>query len=124
MKPKVRRYTWMKVIGKPLISHCSKRVAIRPHRTSLLRFCPVRGKQIPRFARNDNSGWFMTVASMKILLFGASGSAGGAVLFACLFPPGVQEGRALVPPPPPRPNPKPRTVLPRDFPYFSPFAPA
>ena len=60
---------------------------------------------------------------MNILLFGASGSAGGAVLSACLSTPLVQEVRAIVR----RPlatNPKLRTVLHGDFLNYSPVAEA
>jgi uncharacterized protein YbjT (DUF2867 family) len=56
---------------------------------------------------------------MKILLFGASGSAGGAVLSACLSTPVVQEVRAIMRRPLTNTNPKLRTVLHSDFLNYS-----
>src|SRR5271165_1373446 len=61
---------------------------------------------------------------MKILLFGASGSAGGAVLAACLSTPLVQEVRAIVRRSLANTNPKLRTFLHGDFLDYSPVAEA
>src|SRR5215467_2112521 len=61
---------------------------------------------------------------MKILLFGASGSAGGAVLGACLSTPIVQEVRAIVRRPLASTNPKLRAVLHCDFLNYSAVAKA
>jgi uncharacterized protein YbjT (DUF2867 family) len=59
---------------------------------------------------------------MNILLFGASGSAGSAVLSACLSTPLVHEVRAIVRRPLSTTNPKLRTVLHSDFLNYSPVA--
>jgi uncharacterized protein YbjT (DUF2867 family) len=56
---------------------------------------------------------------MKILLFGASGSAGGAVLSACLSTPVVQEVCAIMRRPLTNTNPKLRAVLHSDFLNYS-----
>jgi uncharacterized protein YbjT (DUF2867 family) len=61
---------------------------------------------------------------MKILLFGASGSAGGAVLSACLSTPVAEEVRAIVRRPLARTNPKLRTYLHHDFLDFTSVAEA
>jgi len=61
---------------------------------------------------------------MNILFFGASGSAGGAVLSACLSTPLVHEVRAIVRRPLPTTNPKLYTFLHSDFLNFSPIAEA
>lgn len=61
---------------------------------------------------------------MNILLFGASGSAGGAVLSACLATPTVQQVRAIVRRPLPTTNPKLRSFLHSDFLNYSPVAEA
>ena len=66
----------------------------------------------------------MVIASMKILLFGASGSAGGAVLSACLSTPVVQEVRAITRRPLANSNPTLRTVLHSDFLNYSAVAEA
>jgi uncharacterized protein YbjT (DUF2867 family) len=52
---------------------------------------------------------------MKVLLFGASGSAGGGVLSACLSTPVVEEVRAIVRRPLDRTDPKLRTYPHNDF---------
>jgi uncharacterized protein YbjT (DUF2867 family) len=52
---------------------------------------------------------------MKILLFGATGSAGSAVLEACLGASVVEEVRAIVRRPLPHTNPKLRTFVHQDF---------
>jgi uncharacterized protein YbjT (DUF2867 family) len=59
---------------------------------------------------------------MIILLFGASGSAGAAVLSSCLSTPAVQEVRAIVRRPLANTNPKLRTFLHSDFLNYSPVA--
>jgi uncharacterized protein YbjT (DUF2867 family) len=56
---------------------------------------------------------------MNILLFGASGSAGGAVLCACLSTPVVQEVRAIVRRPLANTSPKLRTFVHSDFLNYS-----
>jgi uncharacterized protein YbjT (DUF2867 family) len=61
----------------------------------------------------------MTIASMKILLFGASGSAGGAVLSACLATPVVHEVRAIARRPLAATNPKLRVFVHSDFLNYS-----
>jgi uncharacterized protein YbjT (DUF2867 family) len=61
---------------------------------------------------------------MKILLFGSSGSAGGAVLSTCLSTPVVEEVRAIVRRPLARTNPKLHTYLHHDFLDFAPVAEA
>ena len=61
----------------------------------------------------------MTIASMKILLFGASGSAGGAVLSACLATPLVHEVRAIARRPLAATNPKLRVFVHSDFLNYS-----
>lgn len=61
---------------------------------------------------------------MKLLLFGASGSAGGAVLAACLSTPAVQEVRSIARRPLTNSSPKLRTFLHSDFLDYSPVAQA
>jgi hypothetical protein len=59
---------------------------------------------------------------MKVLLFGASGSAGGGVLSACLSTPLVEEVRAIVRRPLTSTHPKLRAILHSDFLDYSPVA--
>ncbi|HEY1470156.1 MAG TPA: NAD(P)H-binding protein [Candidatus Acidoferrum sp.] len=61
---------------------------------------------------------------MNVLLFGASGSAGGAVLSACLATPVVREVRAIVRRPLAITNQKLRTVVHSDFLNYSAIAEA
>jgi uncharacterized protein YbjT (DUF2867 family) len=61
---------------------------------------------------------------MKILIFGATGSAGGSVLRACLASPVVEEVRAVVRRPPVLADPKLRAIVHGDFLDYSPIADA
>jgi uncharacterized protein YbjT (DUF2867 family) len=61
---------------------------------------------------------------MKILLFGATGSAGGSVLRACLAAPAVEEVRAIARRPPALAHGKLRVFLHQDFLDFAPVAEA
>src|SRR5271169_2321297 len=61
---------------------------------------------------------------MKIILFGASGSAGGAVLAACLSTPLIREVRTIVRRPLANTNPKLRTFLHSAFLDYSPVVEA
>jgi uncharacterized protein YbjT (DUF2867 family) len=58
---------------------------------------------------------------MTILLFGATGNAGGAVLKACLADPGVTEVRAVTRRPPAATHPKLRVVPHQDYLDYSPI---
>jgi uncharacterized protein YbjT (DUF2867 family) len=61
----------------------------------------------------------MPTSALKVLLFGASGSAGGSVLRACLASPAVDSVRALTRRPLPLAHPQLREVLHQDFADFS-----
>src|SRR5687768_13537339 len=59
---------------------------------------------------------------MKVLVFGATGAAGGSVLRACLDAPVVTEARAVVRRPLERTHAKLRTIIHRDFLDYAPVA--
>jgi uncharacterized protein YbjT (DUF2867 family) len=64
------------------------------------------------------------VTVSTVLLFGATGSAGGSVLRVCLASPSVTEVRAIVRRPPDVQHPKLRVVLHGDYEHYDAVRPA